>query len=68
MIVGGGMMKGIGILLIALVILALCFNILGMLHFVSLAITLPLLFLSLLAACFFFTRKRTFKGMKKPTR
>ncbi|SNZ14286.1 hypothetical protein SAMN05421503_2309 [Terribacillus aidingensis] len=61
-------MKGIGILLIALVICALCFNILGLLQLVSLAITLPVLFLSLFALCYFLTRKRQFKGMKKPTR
>ncbi|PAD38232.1 hypothetical protein CHH53_12135 [Terribacillus sp. 7520-G] len=61
-------MRGIGILLIACVIFALCFNILGLLHLVSMLITLPVLFLSLLAACYFFTRKRTYKGIKKPTR
>ncbi|MFS0560196.1 hypothetical protein AB1K91_05605 [Terribacillus sp. 179-K 1B1 HS] len=61
-------MKGIGILLIAWVIFALCFNILGMLHLVSMVITLPVLFLSLFATVYFFTRKKTYKGMKKPTR
>ncbi|MFP7494779.1 hypothetical protein SFC66_13415 [Terribacillus saccharophilus] len=61
-------MKGIGILLITWVLLALILNILGMLQLVSMVITLPLLFLSLFAACYFFTRKRTYKGTKKPTR
>jgi hypothetical protein len=61
-------MKGIGILLIAFVLFALGFNILGLLQLVSLAITLPVLFLSLFTLCYFLTRKRQFKGMKKTTR